>query len=82
MTSIDPLQMDGDCCAKLRAQVAELQAKLRVSTQLLGLLETGDFKEGDVSRSLHCGGDDGLGHLKQLAACDVGELVDEVASHS
>lgn len=77
------LQMEGDCCAKLRAQVAELQAKLRISTQLLGLLETGDFeKEGDVSRSLHCGGNDGLGHLKELAACDIGELVDKVAAHS
>ena len=70
------------CCSKLRAQVAELQAQLRVSKELIGLLETGNWEdEGDVSRSLHGGGDDALGHVKELPARDVGEPVHELAPH-
>lgn len=73
------------CCeenVRLKREVAELGEQLRLSKRLLGLLETGDPDGvGDVAGLLDCRGDDALGHVKDLAACDVGEGVEKVASH-
>lgn len=74
------------CCAentRLKAQVEELSAQLKLSKRLLGLLETGDpDAEGEVSRLLDGGDHDALGHVEDLATCDLGEGVDKLTAHA
>lgn len=75
-----------ECCdenLRLKREVVELSEQLRLSKRLIGLLETGDLDGvGEVSGLLDCRDDNAFGHMKELAACDVGEGVEKVAPHS